>query len=204
MTTTTETPAGPFEVAAPAFADAPALAEPATWTLAWRKRTGPVFHRATDWSGTWEQAYQLARVLGDLHPELQVYYTSTAAYEADQAARIAAGEIGPEYAEDHGNIMVESGKRVKIRDNGKIDQQALSYYEQGERTATTLTHPTNDKVTVTVRQRGFKVWADTTKEFDGWSSTSTDIDDYSGTDDGLVALLAFDDKIKALRADGWR
>lgn len=117
-------------------------ADPQNWTIAYRKRTGPVFHRVTNWSGTWAQAREMANAYGELHPELQVWYTTTRAYELAQEAelpkRVAAGEITQEladsYLEDHGNILTDGawkpsgwtqGKRVKIRDNGYLPDELL-------------------------------------------------------------------------------
>jgi hypothetical protein len=107
--------------------------EPKIWTIAYRKRTGPVFHRVTNWAGTWAEAMEMAGAFGELNPGLQVWYTTTAAYEltnaAELAARVASGEIDQEFAnsylEDHGNIMVDSGKRIKVRDNGTLPTELL-------------------------------------------------------------------------------
>lgn len=98
------------------------------WTIAYRKRTGPVFHRVTNWSGTWQQAYDKAAEFGTANPDLQVWYTTTCAYEQAQAAdlpsRVASGEysqaLADSYLEDHGNLLVDSGKRVRVVDNGEL------------------------------------------------------------------------------------
>jgi hypothetical protein len=80
------------------------------WTLAWRKRTANRFQRATDWQGTWAQAFLLAGRFAETHPDLQVYYTSTAAAEVD----------GYVAAEDCRNILTDSGKRVRVADTGTL------------------------------------------------------------------------------------
>lgn len=98
------------------------------WTLAYRKRTANRFQRVTDWAGTWQQARDKAREFGERHPELQVYYVTTAAYEKAEAARLAGqvarGEMAQDLADhwlaDHGNLLVDSGKRVRMVDNGTI------------------------------------------------------------------------------------
>lgn len=103
----------------------PVIAEAEMWTIAYRKRTGPVFHRVTNWSGTWAQAYEMAQAFGELHPELQVWYATTLAYEQAAALEVAAGTLSDSYAEDFGNIMVDSGKRIKVRDNGTLPADLL-------------------------------------------------------------------------------
>lgn len=80
------------------------------WTLAYRKPTGPVFHRVTDWCGTWQQAHDLAGEFGRSHPELSVWYTPTRQAELD----------GYSSAEDAGNILTAAGRRVRVVDNGTI------------------------------------------------------------------------------------
>jgi hypothetical protein len=80
------------------------------WTLAYRKPTGPVFHRVTDWCGTWQQAHDLTGEFMQSHPGLEVWYTVTREAELD-------GYSSPE---DIGNIMVSSGRRIRIADNGTI------------------------------------------------------------------------------------
>lgn len=130
MTTTTTTAAP--TITTPATGD-----EPKDWTIAYRRRTGNVFHRVTNWAGTWAEAREMAGAFGELNPDLQVWYTTTAAHEAREVAelpaRIAAGvavglmsqDLADSYLEDHGNIMVDSGKRVKVRDNGLLPAELL-------------------------------------------------------------------------------
>lgn len=105
-----------------------------TWTLAYRNPRANRFQRVTNWSGTWHQAYELARVFNDAHPDLQVYYTQTAQSEQDQAVRlaceVAGGQVSQElansYLEDHRNILVDSGRRVMIRETGKLSDEILA------------------------------------------------------------------------------
>src|SRR5688500_15907731 len=94
------------------------------WTIAFRNPRASFFHRIADWEGAWAQAKEVAAIYGELHPELQVYYTTSLAYETAERIelpqRVARGEITQElandYLEDHGNILVDSGRRVKVRD----------------------------------------------------------------------------------------
>jgi hypothetical protein len=117
----------------PAYATESQAAKAKTWTIAWRKPRANRFQRATNWAGTWAEAFEMAQAFGELHPDLQVYYTTSLEHEQAQAAelprRVAAGEISQEladsYLEDHGNILVDSGKRVRIVDNGVIEQALL-------------------------------------------------------------------------------
>jgi hypothetical protein len=97
-----------------------------TWTLAYRNPRANRFQRVTNWSGTWHQAHELASIFGQANPGLQVWYTTTLATEQRQAAEIAAGTLRPDYAEDHGNIMLDSGKRIRVFDNGTLSAEILA------------------------------------------------------------------------------
>ena len=89
------------------------------WTLAYRKPTGPWFQRV-DLELTWAQAFYAAMSLGVIRPDLVIYYTTTKAYDDERVVR--ANRFGdPELAEDAHNIMVDIGKRIKIKDTGKLD-----------------------------------------------------------------------------------
>jgi hypothetical protein len=84
------------------------------WTLAYRKRTANRFQRVTNWSGTWAQALELARSFSQAHPELDVWYVPTQASEANGAA------------EDAGNVLTDTGRRVRIRENGALTEAELA------------------------------------------------------------------------------
>lgn len=75
-----------------------------TWTIAYRKRTANRFLRVASWSGTWAQANALAGLFAEANPTLDVFYVPTAASEVNGAS------------EDAGNILTDSGKRVRIVD----------------------------------------------------------------------------------------
>lgn len=77
-----------------------------TWTIAYRKRSASRFQRVTNWSGTWAEAESVASKFGQDHPELQVYYVPSKAHD----------EARPDHP-DAFNILVDSGKRIKIVDN---------------------------------------------------------------------------------------
>lgn len=104
----------------------------ANWTLAWRNsRHANRLVRATNWAGTWEQALYLAGEMREAmvkagRSDAQVYYVTTLEYERDQAREIAAGTLRPEYAEDHGNMLMETGRRVRMVTNGAIPASVLS------------------------------------------------------------------------------
>lgn len=85
-----------------------------TWTLAYRKRTANRFQRMTNWAGTWAQALELARTFGEAHPELDVWYVPSLESEANGAP------------EDAGNILTDTGRRVRIRDNGTAPEWLLA------------------------------------------------------------------------------
>lgn len=78
------------------------------WTIAWRKPRANRFHRATDLATDWHTASTVAAAVGYLRPDLQVWYVPTKAAE----------ESGYVSAEDVGNILVPSGRRVRIVDDG--------------------------------------------------------------------------------------
>lgn len=84
-----------------------------TWTLAYRKRTANRFQRMTNWAGTWAQARELARTFGQAHPELDIWYVPSAASET------------PGH-EDTGNVLTDTGRRVRIRDNGEAPAWLLA------------------------------------------------------------------------------
>lgn len=97
-----------------------------TWTLAYRKPNANRFQRVTNWSGTWHQAHELAGIFAKANPGLQVYYTITAEIERRQVAEIAAGTLRADYADDHRNVMLDSGKRIRIYDNGLLSAEILA------------------------------------------------------------------------------
>lgn len=76
------------------------------WTIAYRKPRANRFLRVTNWQGTWAQAVAVAQVFGAAHPELQVWYVPTLASEANGVA------------EDAGNVLVDTGRRVRIVEGG--------------------------------------------------------------------------------------
>lgn len=78
--------------------------ERANWTIAYRKRTANRFLRVSTWAGTWSQAVGMARLFGEANPDLEVYYTSSRTAEIE----------GFVIEEDRGNILVDSGRRVRI------------------------------------------------------------------------------------------
>jgi hypothetical protein len=84
-----------------------------TWTIAYRKRTANRFLRVASWSGTWAQADALAAVFVEANPTLDVFCVPTAASEVNGAA------------EDAGNILVDSGRRVRIVESAEVLPAAM-------------------------------------------------------------------------------
>lgn len=97
-----------------------------TWTVAWRPVRGTVFSRAVNWAGTWAEAKEMANSVGELLGDgYQVYYTSTAAEELRILELIKAGGVDAMRAEALGSIVVDSGKFVRIVDNGMLPAELL-------------------------------------------------------------------------------
>jgi hypothetical protein len=86
---------------------------PATWTIAYRNPRANAFKRAGDYAGTWAQAAELAQIFSSHHPDQQVYYVPTAAAEAQHPGH-----------EDSGNVLVDSGRRVRILETGSAGEYA--------------------------------------------------------------------------------
>ena len=84
--------------------------ERANWTIAYRKRTANRFLRVSNWSGTWSQAVGMCALYSAAHPELEVWYIS------DRSAEVEG--FVPE--EDVRNLLVESGRRVRIVEGGEV------------------------------------------------------------------------------------
>jgi hypothetical protein len=175
---------------------------PDSWTIAYRKPRANHFKRAANWSGTWAEAVEMARVFGDLHPEYQVWYTTTVGYEQWTAQEIAAGTLDASYAEDHGNIMVDSGKRIRVRETGAIDAESLRRFEQGQASQVTLSINRTEKV---IRAYGPKMWTETRTYFnasrEGASIVSTKVDDHG---DSIQAGKAVKALAAKLRTEGWQ
>lgn len=81
------------------------------WTIAYKKTDELLFHRVTDWKGTWQEAHDKSGEFGVMHPEQDlIFYTTTRDAElTDYVGR-----------EDVLNIMIEDGSRVLIADDGTI------------------------------------------------------------------------------------
>ncbi len=80
-----------------------------TWTVAFRKATGPWFRRVADLELTWHQAHELAGRLSVADPTLQVWTTTSTAWD----------RANPTH-EDAFNILVDAGHRVRVRETGVL------------------------------------------------------------------------------------
>jgi len=76
------------------------------WTIAFRNPRANRFIRVAELDLTWHQAVALADVYGHLHPGQQIYYLGNAKAETG----------GFVCEEDRGNILAETGRRVKVTD----------------------------------------------------------------------------------------
>lgn len=86
------------------------------WTVAYRKPRANRFLRV-DLALTWDQARQLAGQLCDDTEGLEIYYTTTA--EAER--------VGYTSAEDVGNLLVDSGRRVRILEGGTLPENTAAW-----------------------------------------------------------------------------
>lgn len=84
-----------------------------TWTLAYRKPRANHFRRVANWRGTWHQARELTGTFLEANPGLEAWYVPTADVERIDEA-------------DRGNILVESGRRVKMRETGTLPDEILA------------------------------------------------------------------------------
>jgi hypothetical protein len=91
------------------------MSEVKGWTIAYRKRTANRFLRVTNWQGSWAQALAMAALFSAANPELQVWYVPTAEFE------LQGGDSA-----DIGNVMVDSGKRIKIREGGELPAEMIA------------------------------------------------------------------------------
>lgn len=82
-----------------------------SWTIAHRKPSANRIVRVGGIALTWDEARTLAAQLGHVRPDLQVYYVPT----------LAAEVAGYVVAEDRGNILMHTGKRVRMVDTGTLD-----------------------------------------------------------------------------------
>ena len=79
------------------------------WTIAIRPTvTRGIFHRV-DLALTWEQAVDLAQYVAKLLPAAAVWYVPNADYDARHPGH-----------EDAGNVMVDTGARIRIKDDGEL------------------------------------------------------------------------------------
>jgi hypothetical protein len=101
------------------------------WTIAFRNPRANRFRRVDDVAVCWHRAHEIAGRVARAHPELQVFYTVTAAAEA-------AGDVVPE---DRGNLLVDSGRRVRVVEGAKL---ADLLPEPTTEPTTEPTEPAND------------------------------------------------------------
>jgi hypothetical protein len=85
------------------------------WTLAYRRPRANYFRRVNNWEGTWAQALELAEIFSIAHPEFEVYYVPTRETEQDGSC-----------PEDRGNILVDTGRRISIRETGTLSGEMIA------------------------------------------------------------------------------
>jgi hypothetical protein len=87
-----------------------------TWTIAYRNPRANRFTRVTNWTGTWSQAVGMAQLFAGADPDAQVFYVPSRESELN----------GLVPAEDIANILVDSGKRVRIVEKGEISDDMIA------------------------------------------------------------------------------
>lgn len=110
---------------------------PATWTVAYRNPRANRFLRVA-LELTWHEARDLAAKLCETDPKLQVYYVTSAAHEAREAVNlpreVAAGRLSQDaadsYTEDHGNVLVDTGRRVRIFEGGTLPAAVAEWLDR--------------------------------------------------------------------------
>jgi len=81
------------------------------WTIAYRKFDEPLFHRVTEFKGTWQEAYDFAGKFAISHPEQdQIFYLPTR--EAEMTEFVTR--------EDIANVMIDDGSRIPVAEDGAL------------------------------------------------------------------------------------
>lgn len=83
-----------------------------SWTVAFRHPRANRFLRYSGLTTDWECARRYAGELQAARPDLQVWYTTTAQYDNDKQN------------EDSHNILVETGRRVRVFETDGLPQNA--------------------------------------------------------------------------------
>lgn len=98
-----------------------------SWTIAYRlSKNANHFKRVTNWAGTWNESRIMAAEFMAYNPDAQVYYVPTAEYE-DYQRHMIANDFWSDsgLSDDWGNILVDSGKRVKMRETGLVTDEMI-------------------------------------------------------------------------------
>lgn len=98
-----------------------------SWTIAYRmSKHANHFKRVTNWSGTWSASRVMAAEFLAVHPGAEVWYVPTAEYETYMGRMIESGELTDfGYSEDFGNILMASGKRIRVRETGSVTDDMI-------------------------------------------------------------------------------
>jgi hypothetical protein len=97
------------------------------WTIAIRPNAKRgIFHRV-DLALTWDQAVDLAQYVGKLLPAADVWYVPNATYDAAHPGH-----------EDSYNVMVDTGKRIRIKDDGVLPFDTDPTTDDGATTVTAV------------------------------------------------------------------
>lgn len=98
-----------------------------SWTIAYRmSKHANHFKRVTNWSGTWNAARIMAAEFEAHNPGAEVWYVPTAEYETYQRGMIESGAFEDTgISDDFGNILMDSGKRIKMRETGSVTDDMI-------------------------------------------------------------------------------
>lgn len=91
------------------------LTGPTTWTIAIRPNAQRgIFHRVAGIALTWHHASDLGTWIARQWPEAAVWTVPTVAAEQD------AAKVSRAHAEDVGNVLVGTGRRIRIAEDGVL------------------------------------------------------------------------------------
>lgn len=141
-----------------------------SWTIAYRmSKHANHFKRVTNWSGTWNAARIMAAEFEAHNPGAEVWYVPTSEYENYQRGMIESGAFEDTgISDDFGNILMDSGKRIKMRETGLVTDEMIESVK-------------------------FQVWDNDQRDAMDRAATQDAIDTDTRKNNGVVRLVATTD-----------